>query len=159
MRRWVTAAALLTAAAATSAIGRDSLGVFNDWGAFRDLATASAPQRCYAIAQPTSGGATIRYVTITFWPASRVRGQVHVRLAVPTSPRATVTMRVGSQRFTLITRGTGAWAASAQMDAAIVAAIRSSQAMSASANGVTASWRLRGAATAIDAAALGCARR
>ncbi|MEK6541088.1 MAG: hypothetical protein AABZ45_03095 [Pseudomonadota bacterium] len=46
------------------------------------------------------------------------------------------------------------------MDAAIVAAIRSNQGMSVSGGGGTATtWRLRGAATAIDAAALGCAGR
>ncbi|MEQ1725154.1 MAG: hypothetical protein ABL882_04405 [Sphingopyxis sp.] len=159
MRRWVTAAAVLAALAASAAFARDSLGVFNDWGAFRDPATATAPLRCYAIAQPQSGGAAVRYVTIAYWPNARVRGQVHVRLATNARPGTAVTMRLGSQRFTLVTRGAGAWASNPQMDAAIVAAIRSSQAMSASVNGATASWRLRGAATAIDAAALGCARR
>lgn len=150
----LSAAALLQ----TTVHARDSLGVFNDWGAFRDPASDAAPLRCYAIAQPQSGGATLRYATIAFWPASRVRGQVHVRLATSLPPRSAIMLRVGSQRFALVMRGTGAWAANAQMDAAIVAALRSNQMMSISAGGITATWGLRGAATAIDAAALGCAR-
>ncbi|MEQ1510424.1 MAG: hypothetical protein ABL909_08515 [Sphingopyxis sp.] len=157
--RAIASAACLLLLHASAATARDSLGVFDDWGAFRDPATASAPLRCYAIALPQNGGTTVRFVTITFWPASRVRGQVHIRLASAAPARSSVTMRVGSQRFTLITRGTGAWAANAQMDAAIVAAIRSNRTMSINVGGATAGLRLRGAATAIDAAALGCARR
>ncbi len=146
---------------ATAAQARDSLGMFDDWGAFRDPPSGSAPLRCYAIAEPASGGSTIRYATIGFWPASRVRGQVHVRLAQPLAPNRGGTLSVGERRFALIVRGTSAWSADTRMDAAIVAAIRSSQSMriDLGGGGGSARWRLRGAATAIDAAALGCANR
>lgn len=158
MKRHAILALSTAASLHTATLARDSLGVFNDWGAFRDPANDSAPLRCYAIALPQSGEATLRYATIAFWPASRVRGQFHVRLATPLPPHRAIILRVGSQRFALVMRGTGAWAANAQMDAAIVAALRSNQTMSISAGGVTATWGLRGVATAIDAAALGCAR-
>jgi hypothetical protein len=153
----VSAIALFTLAGTASA--RDTLGIFEDWGAFRDPATPQAPLRCYAIAEPASGGSAVRYATIGFWPGSRVRAQFHVRLAnaQPAGTRGSVA--AGGRRFALVIRGTSAWAADARLDAAIVAAIRSGQSMGVSIGGNGAQWRLRGAATAIDAAALACARR
>lgn len=158
MRR-ALALPLMLLLSANPAAARDALGVFDDWGAFRDPASNSAPLRCYAIAEPQSGATNARYITIATWPSARIRGQVHVRLAAPVAARSIVTLAVGSQRFVLTARGTSAWASDARMDAAIVAAIRSSQTMTIRVGAASASWRLRGAATAIDAAALGCARR
>ena len=149
--------ALLAALAASPAAARDSLGIFEDWAAFRDPARGSAPLRCYAIAEPERADGRDFYATISHWPAARVRGQFYIRL--PRATRGTATLSIGSRRFTLTARGEGLWAADARSDAIIVAAMRSAGRMSVSAGGLSASWRLRGAATAIDAAALGCARR
>ena len=145
---------------AAPAFARDSLGVFGSWGAFRDPETP----RCYAIAEPESASIAGGYATVGFWPAARVRTQIFLRFPRPLDPRRAPALTVGGQRFLLTARGAGAWARDARMDAAIVAAMRSATAMSVSAIGarggtMTARWRLRGAATAIDAAALGCARR
>ena len=147
------------AAFAAPALARDSLGVFEDWAAFRDPA---AP-RCYAIAQPdeTSGSG---YATVSFWPRARVRGQLYFRLARNVGQGSTATVTLNGQRFVLMVRGNGAWARDARTDAGIVAAMRSAPTMRlsvspASGGGFGAAWRLRGAATAIDAAALGCAGR
>lgn len=153
----VAAGALLLALAATPALARDSLGVFEDWAAFRDPASGNAPLRCYAIAEPERANGPGFYATVGHWPVSRVRGQFYIRL--PRSTTGTAALTIASRRFALTVRGTGLWAANARTDAAIVAAMRSAGSMSVSAGGLTASWRLRGAATAIDAAALGCARR
>lgn len=160
--------AALTAASATAlaitasspALARDSLGVFGDWGAFRDPETP----RCYAIAQPERANIPGGYATVGFWPTDRVRSQIFLRFPRALDTRRAPALTIGSQRFLLSPRGAGAWARDARMDAAIVAAIRSATSMSVTAIGerggtMTASWRLRGAATAIDAAALGCARR
>lgn len=152
--------ATLATLLATPALAHDSLGVFGSWGAFRDPATP----RCYAIAEPESASIAGGYATVGFWPAARVRTQIFLRFPRPLDPRRAPALTVGSQRFLLTARGAGAWSRDARMDAAIVAAMRSAPAMSVSAVGarggtMTASWRLRGAATAIDAAALGCARR
>lgn len=144
---------------ASAAAARDTLGVFEQWGAFRDPASSAAPLRCYAIAEPDSGAAAVRYLTIGYWPASRVRGQLHIRLASPARAGSTATLALGGRRFQLAVRGTSAWAADARMDAAIVAAMRSAATMRVGIGAATATWRLRGAATAMDAAALGCARQ
>ena len=152
-------ALLLAAALVTQEQGRESLGVFDGWGAFRD----AAPARCYAISQPVRGGRAA-FASIANWPRSGARGQVHIRLSRARDPRAKVTLAIGERRFELIAGASDAWAPDARTDRAIVAAIRSSRSMSvesvANGGGAFADvYALKGAATAIDASAMGCARR
>ena len=69
----------------------------------------------------------------------------------------------GGQRFELTGAGSDAWARDRRMDAAIVAAMRSAATMTVNARDRTGrrfsdSYRLDGAATAMDAATVGCAR-
>ena len=92
-----------------------------------------------------------------------MRNQVHFRLSRRVLTRAPIRLRVGAERFELVGGGGDAWAADRRMDAAIVAAMRSATAMrvtatSAGGRGFSDSYPLAGAASAIDAAALGCAR-
>ncbi|MCU0729808.1 MAG: hypothetical protein MUF41_06895 [Sphingopyxis sp.] len=160
MRATALIVALCAASIAVPVSARDALGVFEDWGAFRDPATP----RCYAIAEPDSASSGGFYATVGFWPRDRVRAQIFVRFPRGLAASSQPTLRVGGQNFTLTPRGRGAWAVDARMDAVIVAAMRSAGRMEASGRDtagalMTGSWRLRGAATAIDAAALGCARR
>ncbi|MBH1992048.1 MAG: hypothetical protein I8H86_04100 [Sphingomonadaceae bacterium] len=147
--------------AATPAAARESLGMFEQWGAFRDPATP----RCYAIAQPSarSGQLSGGFASVATWPRQRVRGQVHLRLSRIRSPRAPVTLSVGERRFTLVAGQMDAWATDPRGDASIIAAMRSASSMSVQSSDTNGrafadSYALRGAATAIDAAALGCAR-
>lgn len=161
-RRLAQRIAILVIAAATAAtpvLARDSLGVFDTWGAFRDPARGQTLQRCYAIAEPERASSQFRYASVAFWPSARVRAQLHIRMAQPVARDAAVTLDISGRRFRLSTNGNGAWAADPRMDAAIVAAMRSGGSMTVTGGGGSARWTLRGAATAIDAAALGCARR
>ncbi len=144
---------------AAPASARESLGIFESWGAFRD----AAPRRCYAIAMPVRAGAG-GFATLSHWPDRRIRGQVHFRLSRTRGPRAPVTLSIGDRRFALVAGAADAWAADARGDAAIVAAIRSGTSMSVQTldqrgHAFADTYGLRGAATAVDAAALGCARR
>ena len=75
-----------------------------------------------------------------------------------------VTLAVAERRFALVGRGVEAHAPDAATDRAIVAAMRGARAMTVStldASGRTLAdtYALAGAATAIDAAALGCLKR
>ena len=146
---------------ATTAQARESLGVFESWGAFRD----AQPGRCFAIAEPVRGGGGKwrPFASIAHWPAQGVRGQVHVRLSREKRADAIITITVDDRRTTLIGSGADAWAPDKRIDAAIISAIRSGRSMSiatvaATGGGFADTYALKGAATAIDAAALGCAR-
>ena len=138
-----------------------ALGIFDGWGAFRDPGTP----RCYAIAAPaaTIGRPRVKaYASVGYWPKSRIRGQFYVRLSKERGAGRELRLTVGSRRFILTGNGVHGWASDARMDAAIIAAMRSAPSMSvesatATGGAIADTYRLRGAATAIDAAALGCA--
>ncbi len=160
-----TAAVLLGLASAPllAAGPRESLGIFDRWGAFRD----ASPRRCYAIASPVQSGGASRwrpFVGIGTWPDQGQRGQLHIRLSRERNPRARVTVSIGERRFELVAGNADAWAPDARTDSAIVAAIRSGRSLSVETLGRSSGpfadvYALRGAATAIDAAALGCVGR
>lgn len=140
----------------------DSLGIFERWGAFRD---SGKPARCYAIAQAAGqrGKTQPAYASIGNWPDSRIRGQFYARLGRAAAPKRDLVVVIGAARFALVGAGRNAWARDARTDAAIIAAIRSADTMTirgTDARGARFADRyaLKGAATAIDAAALGCAR-
>ena len=163
MRRALPLLLLLAAVpAAAFAAPRTALGIFDGWGAFRDPGTP----RCYAIAAPaaTIGTPQVKpYASVGYWPKSRIRGQFYIRLSKARREGAELRLTIGSRRFILTGNGAHGWASDARMDAAIVAAMRSAPSMSVessstSGGSIADTYRLRGAATAIDAAALGCAR-
>jgi len=142
---------------------RDVLGVFQRWGAFRDAGQG----RCFAIAQPVAGGWAASpwrpFAAIGYWPGQGVRGQLNIRLSHQLADGTGATLGIGEARFALKGGGADVWAPDRQTDAAILAAMRGGRLMSVSgrarAGGTfTDRYDLRGAATAIDAAALGCAR-
>ena len=148
---------------ATPALARDSLGMFESWGAFRDPAVP----RCYAIAMADKPrGAKVdfqAYADVGHWPKRALRNQIHFRLSKRLAPNAAIRLKVDSQIFMLAGGGGDAWAADRRMDAAIVAAMRSGKAMrlrarAADGREVNDFYALPGAASAIDAAALGCAK-
>ena len=158
MKRWGLAL-LLLASPATAA--RTSLGTFDGWGAFKD----DNPVRCFAIAQPMRGGGSKwkPFASVATWPQARVRGQVHIRLGREKLASAPVTLTIGDRRFQMVAGGADVWAPDPRIDAAIVAAMRSAPSMSVSTRAATGAgfaetYALKGAATAMDAAALGCAR-
>jgi hypothetical protein len=163
MRRCLAVLLFLMSGAAP-ALARDSLGIFESWGAFRDPASDRNGPRCHAIAQPVveRGRKPAGFAAIGTWPRQRVRGQVHFRLSRSRGD-APVLLKVGDRRFTLVAGQRDAWAPDARADAQIIAAMRSATSMSVASvatdgRGFADSYALRGAATAIDAAALGCAR-
>lgn len=151
---------------AAPAIARDSLGIYEGWGAFRDPAAGGAGPRCYAIAKAEPSRLQRDYepfAAIGTWPRAGLRNQVHFRLSRRLAPGSPIVLNIAGQRFTLTGGGGDAWAADRRMDAAVVAAMRSATSMTVSARGASGggfsnTWALAGAATAMDAAAIGCAQ-
>lgn len=164
---WLTAmkaggaAALLLAGVAASA--HDAVAVFDDWGAFRDPPGLAA-ERCYAIAQPppiSDAAGHGAFAAVSAWPASRIRGQVSIRLSRGHRAGARVTLSIGDAAFVLLSAERDAFAHDRYEDAQIVRAMRSGSSMSVAtiaADGAPYAdvYRLRGAASAIDAAMLAC---
>jgi hypothetical protein len=154
---------LLLAIGSPVAAERQSLGIFGQWGAFRDK---DAALRCFAIAEPerVPRAKTSRpFASIGFWPSRNVRSQVHVRLSRIKRPGSAVLLRIDDRTFQLLAGGANAWAPDRQTDAAIVDAMRGGIDMvveTRSDRGALFrdSYRLSGAATAIDAAAIACSR-
>ena len=138
----------------------ETIGIFSTWAAFRDGGA------CRAVAEPDGparSGASRPFASVSFVPWRGVRGQIALRFTRPKRPGSAILLRVDERTFQLIGGGADAWAPDARADAAIVAAMRTGVAMSVetrSDSGGTMRdlYRLRGAATAIDAAAIACAR-
>lgn len=156
-------AALATAILLSApAIARDSLGVFDSWGAFRDPRVP----RCYAIAAAEPSNRQRRFepfASVGTWPNRGVRNQLHIRLSREVREGGVIRLRVGRDSFELVGGGGDAWARHKRMDAAVIAAMRSASTMRVTATDKSGTrfsdrYDLRGAATAIDAATVGCAR-
>jgi len=155
---------LLMTVVSAPLFAKDSLGVFSGWGAFRD---PNVP-RCYAIAQPVENDRASQYepfASVGTWPkrSPAIRNQLHIRLSREIASGSEVRLAIGGQRFELAGGGGDAWAQDQRMDAAIVAAMRSAGTMTVSARDTanrlfTDEYDLAGAATAMDAATVGCAR-
>jgi hypothetical protein len=151
---------LLLAALAAPA-GAQALGVYGLWAAFQ------AEGRCYAIAEayqrprPGDGRA---YASVGYWPGRSVRGQAYFRLSRAKREGSAVLLRIDGRTFQLRGGGAQAWAPDAAADAEIVSAMRTGIEMNVESRAAAGalirdSYRLRGAATAVDAAAIACARR
>lgn len=154
---------LALALASGASAGRESLGVFGGWGAFRD----HDPSRCFAVAVPARTGARPGwrpFASIAYWPGRHRRDVLFARLSAERAPDTPVTLSVGERRFRLTGHGSGVWSPDAATDRALVAALRGERSLSiAAVNGrggpFADTYLLTGAATAIDAAALGCSGR
>ena len=162
MKKRLVLLALTVAVISVPVLAKDSLGIFDSWGAFRD----SEIPRCYAIAESEEiSGKAVRksFASIGFWPKRKIRRQFHVRLSRDRSTNSRVIVSIAGRRFQLTANRSDGWSQDRRMDAAIIAAIRSSTSMTVESVGrdgksIVDAYRLRGAATAIDAASLGCSR-
>lgn len=148
---------LLFAAASPALAEPHAVGVFGGWGAFRDGG------RCYAIAQPIDAPPAEGwqpFAAVGHAPG-HAGGQLHVRLSREKRPGSAVLMRIDGQSFQLLGGGRDAWAPDGRADVQIQAAMRTGldlvvETRSAAGLLVRDHYLLRGAATAIDAAAIAC---
>jgi hypothetical protein len=142
-----------------TAPGREAIGVYHAWGAFRE----GDPPRCLALAEPVRHG-TGAFASVVTWPAHGIRTQVALHLSRAVRDGVAPTVSIDERHFALTADGQNAWAPDVRTDRAIVAAMRSARSMSVSAVSATGrpfadTYQLPGAASAIDAAALACLPR
>ncbi len=147
--------------AAVPALARDNLGVFDGWGAFRD----ASPARCFAIAEPAQGsaGKWRPFASVAHWPQQKIRGQLHIRLSRERQASAKVFLIIDDRRWQMVAGKYDVWSPTSAHDAFIITKMRAGRSMSVSSvaangGGFADTYKLSGAATAIDAAALGCAQ-
>ena len=129
---------------------RQPLGAFGNWAAFRDAG------RCYAITQP--------FASVGVWPGRGRGGQLHIRLSREKRESSAVLLRIDGRTFQLTGRGRDAWAPDGRADAEIQLAMRTGidlvvETRATDGRTVRDVYRLRGAASAMDAAAIACAPR
>lgn len=137
---------------------RETVGVYGAWGAFRER------DRCFAIAAPVIAGGRANwrpFAGVGMFPRLGQPRTLFIRLSRARDRSAPVTLSVGERRFRLVANGTDAWAPDPQTERGAVAAMRSARSMSVDAVGeggrpFSDVYRLDGAATAIDAAAIAC---
>lgn len=161
MRQMVFLLCLLLVTA--PAVARMPIGIFFRWGAFEQADEG----KCYALAKadPSSpGGDGQPYASVAFQPERGGRPQFYIRLSRKKRAGSASILRIDQASFQLIGAGGNAWAPNARADAAIVAAMRTGVSMSVESRSegggrIRDRYQLRGAASAIDAAALACARR
>lgn len=143
---------------------KDLVGIFSGWAVFSQ--SDGVGKHCYAIAQPTElvGRDSLKgnsSFIIGFWPQRNQNYQIYVRFSRERSSNSVVTLSAGGRRFRLDGNREEAWSKDKRMDMAIIAALRSSASMSIESIGrdgraIVDAYKLRGAATAIDSAALAC---
>lgn len=158
----VIAAICALASFASVAQARESLGLYGTWGAFRDPLVP----RCYAIAmaEPSTQRRDYQpFAAIGTWPKRAARNQVHFRLSRKMAEGTKIVLRIDAQRIELTGGGGDAWPKDDRDNAAIIVAMRSAKRMTVYARGETGggfsnTWPLAGAASAMDAAAIGCAQ-
>jgi hypothetical protein len=160
-KRQISVGLALSITLAVPAAARDSLGMYDNWGAFRDPAVP----RCYAVAraEPSRHPGDYRpYADVASWPRRGLRGEVHFRLSRHIAPNTPITLAIGGQHIGLVGGGGDAWVADPRQNAALIAAMRFNPWMSVVAKGrdnraLVDTWKLSGAASAMDSAAVGCA--
>ena len=97
-------AGLILLALLAPTTGREAIGVWHTWGAFRE----GDPARCFAIAEPVRRGAGA-FASIATWPGRGIRNQVAIRLSYPVRDGQPPTLSIDQRRFTLTARGSEAW--------------------------------------------------
>lgn len=147
--------------AVPAAAAAEALGIFGLWGAFAEK------DRCHAISEPqrtARNNPRGAFASVGWWPGRGIRGQVSFRLSGTKRAGSAVLLRIDERTFQLAGGGSNAWAPDARADADIVTEMRTGVEMTIETRSERGAlirdiYALRGAATAVDAAAIACARR
>jgi hypothetical protein len=140
--------------AASPAQARDSLGLFGDWGAFRQRGS------CYATtasASDVQGRKAPAYLTVTLWAGNR---SPQVMIGLGTNAKS-AKLSASGQGFTPSVRGDAAWMPDSRGDGLLIAALSASSSATVSMisprnNRLTDRYSLKGFNEAWQAVQRGC---
>jgi len=136
MNRILLASAALVLAAGSAAAAPTSLGVFKTWSAYSN--GDGDEKVCFVIARPQSSQpAKAKRDAIAFlindWPSRKAKGETEVEPGYQYKDGSTVTVEVGSDKFTFFTKNDGgdgnAWLKSTDDEARLVSDMRNGQQM------------------------------
>ncbi len=135
-----------------------------DWNAV--TAGAAKTKVCYALSKPTkSEPAGLKHGDVFFFISTRIgeniRNEPSIRVGYPLKEGSKVTADVDGKKFTLFTRGDGAWLEVPDDEGKILAAMKKGKKLSVSATSQRGSatnyaFSLAGLSGAVDAAAKEC---
>jgi len=159
----VNAALFSIALALTAPDGARATILFagDGWAAIDRGASCEAATRAVGVAAKGRPQGLARFA---FTPDRRRWGEFSARLSRQPRSGSSVMLRIGDQRFLLVTRGTSAWSRGGLQEQALIDAVRDSGAMRVEGRDTAGRrfvdrYALAGAATAIDAAAARCAAK
>jgi len=153
-------------APALSGVQPNLLGQYGEWGAY--LASGGDRRVCYALATPGNSKTTPSnrprnqpYLFIATRMPENVKNEISVIIGYAFKPDSEATVEIGSSKFTLYTKGDGAWISNAAEEARMVDAMRKGGdlVVSGTSNrGIqsTDRYSLKGLSQALDRAAREC---
>jgi invasion protein IalB len=140
------------------------VGQFGDWGVYVNQAPKS--KVCFALSQPRERlPANLNrdpgYIFISTRPADNVRNEFSVLLGFPLNEDADPSVQVGTDKFALYARQTGAWIRNVAEEARLIDSMRKGRDLemkstSARGNATTDRYSLSGLAQALDRVAQEC---
>lgn len=148
--------------ASVSAQAKENLVVSARWAAFSE----AKPHRCYAVTMARSVAFKQQdgvqpALGVVVWPERNIKMQLYIKLSSQRQPGTPLRLHINGGRFDLVSAGYNAWAADAASDQAFVDALRMGGVVAVVGTGrdgkaIRDVYSANGAATAIDAARLGC---
>ncbi|MBR2655418.1 MAG: hypothetical protein IKD58_02815 [Loktanella sp.] len=122
---------MMLAGAAHAQQSENRLAAQDDWAFFAE----ESPRQCWAVSAPvetinTRDGAAVDVrrgdiqLMVFYQPDSQISGQINFAGGYPFADGSVVTMNIGGTSFELFTADDRAWAASAEDDARIIAAMK-----------------------------------
>jgi Trk-type K+ transport system membrane component len=166
LRAFIFGATLLGLSGTARAEDPVSLGAFEDWEAFIYHSDGAAV--CYALSAPKKQDSDKKishrdpvHFMVTHFAGRKVKGQISTIIGYPFKEQSTVVLKVDDKNFDLYTNGDTAWAASGDVEAAIVKAMKTAKGMSVTGTSVrgtttTDSYSLAGLNKALEKIDVAC---
>lgn len=162
----IAAAALVVTATAGGAFAQTAnrIGTYKDWGAYTFVENKA--KVCYVASQPKTqdpkgANRDPAYFMITARPSQNVKSEISIIIGYTFKNGSKVTADIDGQKFTLFTKGDGAWIENAAEETAMIGAMKKGHSLTVSGTSsrgtqTTDSYSLAGISASLDALAKAC---